>query len=99
MIFAWPDETVLTVETTWRLVSFRIERSSERRQPFGPDSGGILVYGPHGTMSVQIMRRGRPRFFASDPTRGAADEAETAFRSYLAHAGTYRVDADERSIV
>lgn len=84
----------------WRLVSFEIERSTGgRRQPYGPDPAGILVYGPDGTMSVQIMRRGRPRFSASDPTRGGPDEAETAFRGYLAYAGTYRLNLEERAVM
>jgi Lipocalin-like domain len=70
----------------WRYVGTRIDGSAWDR---GADPKGIIYYGPHGEMAVQI---------APDVKRTRAgtvmtpQEALTAVKDYIAYFGTYTVD-------
>ena len=78
----------------WNLVSAEFEWSNgERADLYGPRASGLLVYGPDGQMSVQIMRLGRPAFAADDARRGTPEEIRPALEGYLAYFGTFSVDA------
>jgi len=77
----------------WRLEAIR-DRSPDGRvqdhPDFGPDVDGFLVYTGSGHVSVQFVRRDRPRWRKEDdPTD--AERAEAA-RGYGAYAGRYEVD-------
>ena len=77
----------------WRLETIRDRLPDGRVQDhpdFGPDPDGFLVYTDSGHVSVQFMRRDRPRWrVEDDPTD--AERAEAA-RGYGAYAGHYEVD-------
>ena len=77
----------------WRLEAIRdrVAGGSERDHPdFGPSPDGFLVYTESGHVSVQFMRRDRPRWASEDdPTD--AERAEAA-RGYGAYVGRYEVD-------
>jgi len=70
----------------WRYVGTRINGSNWDR---GANPKGIIYYGPHGEMAVQI---------APDVNRTRAgalmtpQEAFTAVKDYIAYFGTYTVD-------
>jgi len=70
----------------WRYVGTRINGGNWDR---GADPKGMIYYGPHGEMAVQI---------APDVKRTRAgpvitpDEALTAVKDYIAYFGTYTVD-------
>jgi hypothetical protein len=70
----------------WRYVGTRINGSNWDR---GANPKGMIYYGPHGEMAVQI---------APDVKRTRAgammtpDEAFTAVKDYIAYFGTYTVD-------
>ena len=70
----------------WRYVGTRVNGSNWDR---GANPKGMIYYGPHGEMAVQI---------APDVKRTRAgammtpDEAFTAVKDYIAYFGTYTVD-------
>jgi len=71
----------------WRYVGTRIDGRNWDR---GPNPKGIIYYGPHGEMSVQV---------APDVKRTRAgavmtpEEAFVALKDYIAYFGTYSIDA------
>jgi lipocalin-like protein len=79
-------EVAKTLLGAWRYVGTRINGGNWDR---GANPKGMIYYGPHGEMAVQI---------APDVKRtraGAAmtpDEALTAVKDYIAYFGTYTVD-------
>jgi hypothetical protein len=70
----------------WRYVGTRIDGGKFDR---GPNPKGMIYYGPHGEMSVQV---------APDVKRTRAgavmtpEEAKTALTDYIAYFGTYTID-------
>jgi hypothetical protein len=77
----------------WRLRAFESHRAGfPVHYPFGRDALGVLVYTADGTMSGQLMRRGRPAFASATITGGSDAELRAAATGYVAYAGTFRVD-------
>lgn len=74
------------LQGAWRYVGTRLDGKSWDR---GANPKGMIYYGPHGEMSVQI---------APDVARTRAanvmtpDEAFLALKDYIAYFGTYSVD-------
>lgn len=71
----------------WRYLGTRIDGAARNR---GVNPKGMIYYGPHGEMSVQIApdrerRRAGPLM--------TPDEAKLALTDYIAYFGTYSVDA------
>ncbi len=70
----------------WRYMGTRLDG---KRFDRGPNPKGMIYYGPHGEMSVQVtpdVKRARA---------GAAmtpDEAKIALTDYIAYFGTYTLD-------
>jgi hypothetical protein len=61
----------------WSLVSYEVRAADEIVQhPLGADAVGLLIYGPHRHMTVQIMASDRQRLRAvvggSSPSSGIA---------------------------
>jgi len=71
---------------SWRYIGTRINGANWDR---GPNPKGMIYYGPHGEMSVQV---------APDVKRSRAgaemtpEEAKIALKDYIAYFGTYTVD-------
>ena len=76
----------------WRYVGTRINGGNWDR---GKNPKGMIYYGPHGEMAVQI---------APDIERKRAgavmtpEEAFTALKDYIAYFGTYSVDEKARTV-
>ena len=76
----------------WRYLGTRIDGAAWNR---GANPKGMIYYGPHGEMSVQIapdVKRSRA---------GAAmtpEEARLALTDYIAYFGTYSVDAQAGTV-
>ncbi len=84
---------------SWTLVAYTTETADGKRSfPLGEDAVGLAVYLPNGRVSIQFMKRDRPRFQSGDAWRGTLEEERAAFESYFAYAGTYTLDA-RRSMV
>ena len=77
----------------WNLVSYEVHAASgEVTYPFGKDPIGRIAYDSEGHMSVQFMRRDRPRIAASTRDAAATDAIVAAWRGYTAYYGSYIVD-------
>jgi hypothetical protein len=78
----------------WRLVSYETETPDGRRtEPLGPNVEGLAVYLANGRVSIQFMKRDRPRFRSEDAWRGTLEEERAAFEGFFAYAGRYTLDA------
>ncbi len=79
----------------WDLVSCEVvSESKPRSYPLGEGAIGVLNYSPCGTMSVAIMRDGRPRFDAPDILLGSESERAAAAAGYLSYAGRYELEGN-----
>ena len=70
----------------WRYVGTRINGGNWNR---GANPKGMIYYGPHGEMAVQIAPDVNRRRAGATMT---PDEAFTAVKDYIAYFGTYTVD-------
>jgi Lipocalin-like domain len=70
----------------WRYVGTRIDGGDWDR---GANPKGMIFYGPHGEMAVQIAPDVKRRRAGAVMT---PDEAFTAVKDYIAYFGTYTVD-------
>ena len=83
----------ISVVGTWKLISYEtVTPAGVRTFPLGEDAIGLLIYQPSGRMSVQFMRRDRPRFKSGDAWRGSLEEEKAAFEGFFSYAGRYTVD-------
>lgn len=85
---------------SWRLVSteFRGEDGSETASPYTTDSAGLLMYDALGNMSAQLARANRQPFPVNDRKGGSYEETKSAFETYQAYYGSYKVDESEGTI-
>jgi hypothetical protein len=83
----------------WSLVSYEVRAADEIVQhPLGADAVGLLIYGPHRHMTVQIMASDRQRWRAQSEGSQRLSELAAAAEGYLAYAGTYEVDEAARTV-
>jgi lipocalin-like protein len=71
---------------SWRYLGTRIDGGNWDR---GPNPKGMIYYGPHGEMSVQVapdVERKR------DGAVATPDEAALAITGYIAYFGTYSIN-------
>jgi hypothetical protein len=76
----------------WRYVGTRINGSDWDR---GANPKGMIYYGPHGEMAVQIAPD------VKRPRAGAVmtpEEAQIAIKDYIAYFGTYTVDEEAGTV-
>jgi hypothetical protein len=84
---------------TWKLISYTTETvDGARTFPLGEDAVGMAIYLPNGHVSIQFMKRERPRFQSGDAWRGTLDEERAAFEGYFAYAGRYTVDENRSAV-
>jgi len=79
---------------TWKLVSASSTTLTGERSesPYGAQPAGFLTYTGDGRVSALISYDGRkPLSFGG----GSPEEQAEAFRTFLAYAGTYRLDGDK----
>src|SRR5580700_7929977 len=87
------DEIAQRLLGAWRYVGTRINGGNWDR---GANPKGVIYYGPHGEMAVQI---------APDVKRARAgavmtpEEAKIALTDYIAYFGTYTVDARTETVI
>src|ERR1700751_2811839 len=79
---------------SWRLLIVDTVKPDGTQVPvYGPNPRGLLMFGPEGRFSIQIMRDiGRPNFAANDRLKGTPDEIKAAFNGMLTSFGSYTVD-------
>jgi hypothetical protein len=84
---------------TWKLVSFEEQLPDGRvTRPYGEEPAGLLTYDAAGYMSVQVMRRDRPRLSSEKIADAGADELKLAVEGFTAFFGAYEID-EERAMV
>jgi hypothetical protein len=76
----------------WRYVGTRIDGGNWDR---GADPKGIIYYGPHGEMAVQIAPDVKRRRAGAVMT---PEEAKIALTDYIAYFGTYTIDAQTGTV-
>ena len=76
----------------WRLQRWEVVRADgSRREPFGPDPSGLILYTPDGWMSATIMAPHRRRLSHANPRLAPESERAAAFDGYFSYAGRWRV--------
>ena len=77
---------------SWTLVAYTTETADGTRSfPLGEDAVGMAIYLPNGRVSIQFMKRDRPRFKSGDAWRGTLEEERAAFEGCLAMRGDTRL--------
>ena len=79
---------------TWKLVSASSTTSTGERgeSPYGAQPAGFLTYTGDGRVSALISYDGRKSLSFGG---GSLEEQAEAFKTFLAYAGTYRLDGDK----
>ena len=79
---------------TWKLVSASSTTSTGERSesPYGAQPAGFLTYTGDGRVSALISYDGRKSLSFGG---GSPEEQAEAFKTFLAYAGTYRLDGDK----
>ncbi|MBS0246509.1 MAG: lipocalin-like domain-containing protein [Proteobacteria bacterium] len=81
------DELAAKLIGAWRYIGANVKGTP---RDLGPDPKGMIYYGPHGEMMVQIAPDvARKRAGAA----ATAEEAKYALSGFIAYLGTYTVDA------
>lgn len=66
--------------------------------PYGPEARGVVVYGPRGHMTVQLMAGDRPSIGSDDVTEAEPSAVVAAMATMTTYFGTYRVDPDAGTV-
>jgi Lipocalin-like domain len=79
---------------TWKLVSASSTTSTGERceSPYGAQPAGFLTYTSDGRVSALISYDGRKSLSYGG---GSPEEQAEAFKTFLAYAGTYRLEGDK----
>lgn len=76
----------------------RFGDDGEVSHPYGERPVGLIMYTPDGYMSANIMRSGRSGFPSDGYNSAGFGEQAKAARSYLAYAGPFEVEGDEKVV-
>ena len=80
------EEAAKLLIGAWRYAGTKVNGEKFDR---GPNPKGMIYYGPHGEMSVQVAPDVKRRRAGAVMT---AEEAKIALTDYIAYFGTYTVD-------
>jgi hypothetical protein len=80
---------------TWELIAWTSEGEDGVLHPMGEDPEGVLVYTSDGTMITTIGRRQRPAIDGGDLLSGPLEQRLDAMETFIAYAGTFRVDGGD----
>ena len=96
---AAPAPTVAQLIGTWRLVSV-VDTMKDGTTGFPPELGphprGFLMYEPDGHMCASLMNPDRPAW--KDPLKATDAEKITAFDTFIAYCGTYKLDIQNSTL-
>ena len=84
----------------WSLVSFVDQNQNGNTfYPLGEDAMGFIMYHPEGYMSAQLMKQGHAPYQSEDMLKGTTEEMAEAAHGYMAYAGKYDVNEEERTLI
>jgi hypothetical protein len=85
---------------TWALVSNdNVAPDGTKRQIFGANPKGILIFEANGRYAQIFVRPGRPNFKANNRLQGTPEEIKAAYEGALVHFGTWSVTEADKTIV
>ena len=94
-----PAAQPVPVIGSWRLVSYDTQTpDGVKTFPLGDDAVGLAVYLANGRVTIQFMKRERPRFTSGDAWRGTLEEERAAFEGFFGYAGRYTIDAARSTV-
>ncbi len=92
-------QTAKALVGAWTLVSDEnVGADGSRVQVMGPDPQGLLIFDADGRYSLQLLRRGRPKFASNNRMEGNAEENKAAVQGANPHWGTYSVNEADQTI-
>jgi hypothetical protein len=80
---------------TWHLRAWTSQGDDDIVHPMGASPEGVLVYTMDGTMITTIGRAGRPPIDGGDLLSGPVDQRLEAMATFIAYAGTFRVEGGD----
>jgi hypothetical protein len=86
------EEVAKKLLGAWRYVGTTVDGKNRDR---GANPGGMIYYGPHGEMSVQVVPDVERKRAGAVMT---PDEAFVAVQDYIAYFGTYTIDAQAGTV-
>lgn len=85
---------------TWTIVSNdNVAPDGTKRQIFGANPKGILMFEANGRYAQIFVRPDRPEFKAKNRLQGTPEEIKAAFEGALVHFGTWSVTEADKIIV
>jgi hypothetical protein len=85
---------------TWTLVSNDgVARDGTKRQIFGPNPKGILIFSPNGQFAQIILRPDVPKFAVNNRLQGTAEENKAVVHGTTAQFGTWSVDEVSKTLI
>lgn len=84
---------------TWLQVSIdAVMPDGSRRQLFGPEPRGIVIYGADGYFSLMQSRADLPKLASANRASATAEEAKAVVAGSIAYFGRYAVDETTRIV-
>jgi len=84
----------------WMIVSNdNIAPDGTKRQIFGANPNGILIFEANGRYAQIFVRPGRPKFKANNRLQGTPEEIKAAYEGALVHFGTWSITEANKTIV
>jgi hypothetical protein len=85
---------------TWMIVSNdNVAPDGTKRQIFGANPNGILIFEANGRYAQIFVRPGRPKFKANNRLHGTPEEMKAAYEGALVHFGAWSVTDATKTIV
>lgn len=85
---------------TWTIVSNdNVAPDGTKRQIFGENPKGILMFESSGRYAQIFVRPDRPKFKANNRLQGTPEEIKAAYEGALVHFGTWSVTEADKIIV
>jgi len=85
---------------TWTIVSNdNVAPDGTKRQIFGANPKGILMFEANGRYAQIFVRPDRPKFKANNRLQGTPEEIRAAYEGALVHFGTWSVTEADKIIV
>jgi hypothetical protein len=85
---------------TWALISNdNVAPDGTKRQIFGANPKGILIFQSNGRYAQIFLRPGRPNFKTNNRLQGTPEEIKAAYEGALVHFGTWSVTEADKTII
>jgi hypothetical protein len=91
-------ETGADLVGTWSLVASVAENDGVRREQFGHEPNGVLMFDDTGHFMLTIIGTNLPRFASNNRAQASADESHAVVAGTIAMIGRYAVDKDASTL-